>query len=145
MIVGRNVIALTFLFRPICARLFRGSRRISRSAPSSSKVLRGGMAGGDDEAGKGQEDATTFVDLILNDHSELRELLDKLGSAVAAGDITLAKQILLQFQVWEERHFATEENAMRSFGFPDYEAHRDHHGRPVSPCRCRSTRRWSRP
>jgi hemerythrin len=85
------------------------------------------MAGGDDEAGEGQKDATKFVDLILSDHSELRELLDKLGSAVAAGDITSAKQILLQFQVWEERHFATEENAMRSFGFPDYEAHRDHH------------------
>jgi hemerythrin-like metal-binding protein len=85
------------------------------------------MAGDDDEVGKEQEDATKFVDLILDDHSELRDLLDKLGSAVAAGDMTRAKQILLRFQVWEERHFATEENAMRSFGFPDYEAHCGHH------------------
>lgn len=85
------------------------------------------MAGDDEEAGVGREDATNFVDRIRDDHSELRELLDKLGEAVAAGDMALAKQILLQFQVWEERHFATEEDAMRSFDFPDYEAHRDHH------------------
>ncbi len=85
------------------------------------------MVVGDDEAGAEREAATKFVDLIHSDHSELRELLDRLGNAIAAGDMSLAKQTLLRFQVWEERHFATEEDAMRSFGFPAYESHCDHH------------------
>ena len=75
------------------------------------------------------QEAIEFVELILDDHEELRALLETLSSAIAAGDHDGAKQQLLRFQVLEERHFAAEEQAMRSFGFPDYEAHRDHHVR----------------
>ncbi len=73
------------------------------------------------------QEAIEFVEVILNDHQELQDLLRQLNAAVAAGDHDGAKRQLLRFQVLEERHFAAEEHAMRSFGFPDYEAHRDHH------------------
>ncbi|MEO3428574.1 hemerythrin family protein [Pelagibius sp. CAU 1746] len=80
-----------------------------------------------DGGARARESVAKCLDLILDDHFELRELLDDLSKAVAAGDTAFAKQVLLRFQVWMERHFAIEEDAMRSFGFPDYEAHRGHH------------------
>lgn len=71
--------------------------------------------------------ADDFVELILSDHEELRGLLERLNKAVSASDHASVKQVLLRLQVWEERHFAAEERAMRSFDYPDYEAHRHHH------------------
>lgn len=72
-------------------------------------------------------EAIAFVEVILQDHAELHDLLEQLKTAVANDHNGHAREVLLRFQVWEERHFAAEEAAMRSFDFPDYEAHRRHH------------------
>jgi len=72
-------------------------------------------------------DLRQILEFIAQDHMEVRDLLNSLRHAVSAGDGASARKAFLQFQIWEERHFSTEEEAMSRFGYPALNDHKVHH------------------
>lgn len=69
------------------------------------------------------------IELIARDHQQLHSLLEQLKSAVRSGDSNSARRVLLDTQIVESRHFASEEAAMRRLGYPAYEEHTNDHER----------------
>ena len=68
-------------------------------------------------------DLFTGIPAIDRQHRELLGRIGALEAAARAGDVTRAEELLAYLERYAAEHFATEEQVMWEFGYPDRDAH----------------------
>jgi hemerythrin-like metal-binding protein len=68
-----------------------------------------------------------LIDEAFRDHAEIGQLIERLRTALGAGDHDQVKALLIHLEAIEIRHYAIEDRLMRAVAYDRADAHRAEH------------------